>query len=61
MKNELVGIDTEKGVEFGNANLKTTKYDMCGSLNFDDKDKISLQKIEKTFGPSKEARDQALG
>ena len=51
MKNELVGIDTEKGVEFGNANLKTTKYDMCGILNFDDKDKISLQKIEKNFWP----------
>ena len=49
------------GVEFGSANLKTTRYDMCGSLNFDDKDKISLQKIDKISGPSKDARDQALG
>ena len=29
--------------------------------NFDDKDKISLQKIDKISGPSKDTRDQALG
>ena len=44
-----------------NLRVLTSRYDMCGSLNFNDKDKISLKKIDKFSGPFKEARDQALG